>query len=118
MGEGKAKFNLNQQLPLMEQERTMCINIWRLLPSKWHMLEESPLFTHLLALASHKRDCFEEIMAKQLATIKGDFKFLSSIQNLEENILELNDYEEEVSSKMDDWSNGSTSTFPMSLAGL
>ena len=57
-------------------------------------------------------------MVEQLAIIKGDFEFLSPIQNLEENILELHGYEEEVSSKMDDWSNGSTSTFPMSLAGL
>ena len=52
-------------------------------------------------------------MVEPLATIKGDFEFLSPIQNLEENILELNGYEEEVLSKMDDWSNGSTSTFPV-----
>ena len=83
MGEEKAKFNLNQQLPLTEQERTMCIKICSLLPSKEHMLEESPLFTDLLALASHKGDYFEEIMVEPLATIKGDFEFLSLIQNLE-----------------------------------
>ena len=67
---------------------------------------------------SHRGDCFEEIVAELPAIIKGDFEFISPIQNLKENILELNGYEEEVLSKMNDWSNGSTSTFPMSLAGL
>ena len=57
-------------------------------------------------------------MAEPLATIKGDSKFLFPLQNLEEIILELNGYKEEVLSKMDDWLNGSTSTFPVSLAGL
>ena len=42
VGEEKEKFNLNQQLPLTEQERTMCIKIYSLLPSKGHMLKESP----------------------------------------------------------------------------
>ena len=32
VGEEKAKFNLNQPLPLTEQERTMCIKICSLLP--------------------------------------------------------------------------------------
>ena len=62
--------------------------------------------------------CFEEIVAKPLAIIKGDSKFLFPHQNLEEIILELNGYKEEMMSKMDDWPNGSTSTFPMSLARL
>ena len=57
-------------------------------------------------------------MAEPLATITGDYEFLFPIQTMEKIILELNDYEEEVLSKMDDWPNGSTSTFPMSLAGL
>ena len=61
---------------------------------------------------------FEEIMAEPPAIIKGDSEFLSPLQNLEEIILELNGYKKEVMSKMDDWPNGSTSTFPMSLAGL
>ena len=66
----------------------------------------------------HRGDCFEEIVAEPPAIIKGDFEFLSPLQGLKENILELNGYEEEVLSKMNDWSNGSTSTFPMSLDGL
>ena len=57
-------------------------------------------------------------MAEPPAIIKGNFEFISPIQNLKENILELNGYEEEVLSKMNHWSNGSPSTFPMSLAGL
>ena len=57
-------------------------------------------------------------MAEPPAIIKGDFEFISPIQNLKENILELNGYKEEVFSKMNDWSNGSTSTFQMILAGL
>ena len=118
VGEDKAKFNLNQPLPLTEQERTMCIKICSLLPSKWHMFEESPLIIDVLAFASHKRDCFEEIVAEPLTTIKRDNEFLFPIQTIEEIILELNGYEEELLSKMDDWSNGSTNTFPMSLAGL
>ena len=118
MGEEKAKFNLNQLLPLTEQERNMCINICSFLPLKGHMFEDSPLFIDVLAFASHKRDCFEEILAEPLVTIKGDYEFLSPIQTMEEIILELNGYEEEVLSKMDDWSNESTSTFPMSLARL
>ena len=82
------------------------------------MFEESPLFINVLAFASHKGDCFEEIVAEPLATIKEDYEFLSPIQTMEEIILELNGYEEEVLSKMDDWSNESTSTFLMSLVGL
>ena len=69
----------------------------------------------MLASAAHKGECFEEIVAKPLATIKGDFEFLSPMKEI---ILELNGYKEEVLSKMDDWPNGSTSAFPMSLAGL
>ena len=57
-------------------------------------------------------------MAEPPAIIKEDFEFLSPLQILKENILELNGYEEEVLSKMNDWSNGSTSTLPMSLARL
>ena len=57
-------------------------------------------------------------MAEPPATIKGDYEFLSPFQNLEEIILELNGYEKKVMSKMDDWSNESTSTFLMSLVGL
>ena len=82
------------------------------------MFEESPFLIDLLASAAHKGDYFEEIVVEPLATMKGDSKFLFPLQNLEEIILELNGYKEEVLSKMDDWPNGSTSTFPMSLAGL
>ena len=57
-------------------------------------------------------------LAKPPAIIKVDFEFFSPLQGLKENILELNGYEEEVLSKMNDWSNGSTSTFPISLARL
>ena len=67
---------------------------------------------------SHRGDCFEEIVAEPPSIIKGHFEFISPIQNLKENIFELNGYEEEVLSKMNDWPNGSTSTFSMSLAGL
>ena len=67
---------------------------------------------------SHKGDCFEEIVAEPPATIKWDYEFLSPLQNLEEIILELSGYEEEVLSKMDEWPNGSTSTFSMSLGRL
>ena len=101
VGEEKAKFNLHQPLPLTEQERTMCRKFCSLLSSKGHMFDQSPL-----------------IVAEPPATIKGDYEFLSPLQNMEEIILELNGYKEEVMSKMDDWPNGSTSTFPMSLAGL
>ena len=83
VGEKKAKFNLNQPLPLTEQERTMRIKICSFLPSKGHMFEESPLFIDVLAFASHKGDCFEEIMAKPLATMRGDYEFLSPIQTME-----------------------------------
>ena len=82
------------------------------------MFEESPFLIDVLASVAHKGDCFEEIVAEPLATIKGDSKLLFPLQNLEEIILELNGYKEEVMFKMDDWSNGSTSTFPMSLARL
>ena len=51
---------------------------------------------------SHRGDYFEEIVAEPPAIIKGDFKFISPIQNLKENILELNGYKEEVLSKMND----------------
>ena len=82
------------------------------------MFEKSPLSINVFASASYKGDCFEEIMAEPPATIKGDYEFLSPFQRLEEIILELNGCEKKVLSKMDDWSNGSTSTFPMSLIGL
>ena len=82
------------------------------------MFEESPFLIDVLTSAAHKGNCFEEIVAEPLATIKGDYEFLSPLQNLEEVILELNGYKEEVLSKMDDLSNGSTNTFSMSLAGL
>ena len=72
----------------------------------------------MFASASHKGDCFEEIVAEPHATIKGDFEFLSPLQNLEELILKLNGYKEELLSKMDDWPNGSITTFLMSLARL
>ena len=118
MGEEKAKFNLHQPLPLTEQERTMCRNFCNLLQSKGHKFEQSPLSINVFTSTSHRGDCFEEIVAKPPAIIKGHFEFISQIQNLKKNILELNGYEEEVLSKMNDWSNGSSSTFPMSLVGL
>ena len=118
VGEEKAKFNLHHPLPLTEQERTMCRKFCSLLPSKGHMFEQSPLSINVFAFASHKGGYFEEIVAKPPATIKGDYGFLSPLQSLEEIILELNDCEKKVLSKMDDWSSGSISTFPMSLAGL
>ena len=74
--------------------------------------------SHRCACTAHKGNCFEEIVAEPLATIKGNSEFIFPLQHLEEIILELNGYKEEVMSKMDDWPNGSTSTFPMSLAGL
>ena len=118
VGEEKARFNLNQPLPLTEQERIMCIKICSLLPSKGHMFEESPFIIEVLAFASRKGDYFEEIVAEPLATIKGDYEFLFRFQIMEEIIFELNGYEEEVLSNMDDWPNRSTSTFPMSIAVL
>ena len=118
MGEEKAKFNLHQPLPLTVQERAMCRKFCSLLQSKEHKFEQSPLSINVFTSTSHRGDCFEEIVAEPPAIIKGDFEFLSPLQSLKENILELNGYEEEVLSKMNDWSNGSTSTFPMSLAGL
>ena len=118
VGEEKAKFNLHQPLPLTEQERTMCRKFCSLLQSKGHKFEQSPLSINVFTSTSHRGDCFEEIMAEPPAIIKGDFEFLSPLQSLKENILKLNGYEEEVLSKMNDWPNGSTSTFPMSLAGL
>ena len=102
VGEEKAKFNLNQPLPLKEQERTICIKICSLFPSRGYMFEESPFLIDVLASAAHKGDCFEEIVVEPLATIKGDYEFLSPLQNLEQVILELNGYKEEVLSKMDD----------------
>ena len=57
-------------------------------------------------------------MDEPLAIIKGDYEFLFPIQTIEEIIFELNGYEEEVLSKMDDWPNGSIITFPMSLVRL
>ena len=118
VGEEKAKVNLHQPLPLTEQERTMCRKFYSLLPSKGHMFEQSPLSINVFASASHKGDCFEEIVAEPRAAIKGDYEFLSPLQMLEEIILELNGCEKKVLSKMDDWSNGNTNTFPMSLVRL
>ena len=118
VGEEKAKFNLHQPLPLTEQERAMCRKFCSLLQSKGHKFEQSPLSINVFTSTSHRGDCFEEIVAEPPAIIKGDFEFLSPLQSRKENILELNGYEEKVLSKMNDWSNGSTGTFPMSLAGL
>ena len=118
MGEEKAKFNLHQLLPLTEQERAMCRKFCSLLQSKGHMFEQSPLSINVFTSTSHRGDRFEEIVAEPPAIIKGDFEFLSPLQNLEEIILDLNGYEKKVLSRMDDWSIGSISTFPMSLAGL
>ena len=75
------------------------------------MFEQSPLSINVFASPSHKGNYFEEIVVEPPATIKGDFEFLSSLQSLEEIILKLNGCEKKVLSKMDDWSNGSTSTF-------
>ena len=69
------------------------------------MFEESPFLIDVLAFVAHKGDYFGEIRTKPLAIIKGDSKFLFLLQNLEEIILELNGYKEEVLSKMDDWPN-------------
>ena len=118
VGEEKAKFNLHQPLPLTEQERSMCRKFCSLLQSKGHMFEQSSLSINVFTSTSHRGDCFEEIVAEPPAIIKGDFEFISPIKNLKENILELNGYKDEVLSKMNDWPNGSTSTFPMSPAGL
>ena len=57
------------------------------------MFEQSPLNINVFAFASHKGDCFEEIVAEPLATIKGDYEFIFPVQNLEEIILKLNGYE-------------------------
>ena len=75
MGEEKAKFNLNQPLPLTKQDITMCIKICSLLPSKGCMFEESSFIIDVLAFASHKEDYFEEIVVEPLAIIKGDYEF-------------------------------------------
>ena len=90
--EEKAKFNLYQPLPLTEQERAMCRKFCSLLQSKGHKFEQSPLSINVFTSTSHRGDCFEEIVAEPPATIKGDFEFISPIQNLKENILELNGY--------------------------
>ena len=118
MGEEKVKFNLHQLLPLTEQEKSMCRKFCTLLQSKGHKFEQSPLSINVFTSISHRGDCFEEVVVEPPAIIKGDFEFLSPLKSLKENILELNGYEEEVLSKMNDWSNGSTSTFPMSLSRL
>ena len=118
VGEEKAKFNLHQPLPLTDQERAMCRKFCSLLQSKGHMFKQSPLTINVFTSTSHRGDCFEEIVVEPPSIIKEDFEFLSLLQILKENIFELNGYEEEVLSKMNDWSNGSTSTFPMSLVGL
>ena len=83
LGKVKDKFNLNQPLPLTEQERTMCTKICSLLPSKGYMFEESPFLIDVLASTSHKGDCFEEIVAGPPSKIKGDYEFLFPLQNLE-----------------------------------
>ena len=105
MGEEKAKFNLNQPLPLMKQERTMCRKFYILVLSKGHMFEQSPLSINVFASASHKGDCFEEIVAEPPTIIKGDYESLPPFQTMEEITLELNGYEKKVLSKMDHWSN-------------
>ena len=87
MGEEKAKFNLNQPLPLTEQERTMCMKVCSLLPSKWYIFEQSPFLIDVLAFATHKRDCFEEIVAEPLATIKGDSCFFHFFKILKKSSL-------------------------------
>ena len=109
-GEEKAKFDLHQTLPLMKQERAMCRKFSSLLQLKGHMFEQSPLSINVFTSTSHRGDYFEEIVAEPPTIIKRDFEFISRIQNLKENILELNGYKEEVLSKMNDWPNGSTST--------
>ena len=48
------------------------------------MFEEPPFLIDVLASAAHKGDYFEEIVAEPLAIIKGDYEFLSPLQNLEE----------------------------------
>ena len=58
VGEEKAKFNLNQPLPLTKKERTMCTKICSLLPSKGYMFEESPFLIDVFASAAHKGDFF------------------------------------------------------------
>ena len=73
VGDEKAKFNLNQSLPLTEQERTMCTKICSLLPSRGYMFEESSFLIDVLASTAYKRNYFEEIVAEPLTTIKGDF---------------------------------------------
>ena len=118
VGEEKAKFNLHQPLPLTEQERAMCRKFCSLLQSKGHKFEQSPLSINVFTSTSHREDCFEEIVAESPSIVKGDFEFISPLQSLKQNILELNGYEEEVLFKMNDWLNGSTSTFPMSIARL
>ena len=102
VGEEKEKFNLHQPLPLTEQERAMCRKFCNLLQSKGHKFEQSPLSINVFTSTSHGEDCFEEIVAEPPAIIKGDFEFLSPLQSLKENILELNGYEEEVLFKMND----------------
>ena len=102
----------------MEQERAMCRKFCSLLQSKGHMFEQSPLSIHVFTSTSHRGDYFEESVTEPPAIIIGDFEFISPMQNPKENILELNGYKEEVLSKMNDWPNGSTSPFPMSLVGL
>ena len=82
VGEEKAKFNLHQPLPLMEQERAMCIKFYSLLQSKGHKFEQSPLSINVFTSTSHRGDCFEEIVTKPPAIIKGDFEFLSPLQSL------------------------------------
>ena len=82
------------------------------------MFEQSSLSINVFASASHKEDYFEEIVAEPPATNKGDYEFLSPLQSLEEIIIEMNGCEKKVLSNIDDWLKGSTSTFPMSLAGL
>ena len=57
------------------------------------MFEESQFLIDVLASASHKEDCFEEIVAEPPSTIKWDSEFLFPLQNLEEIILELKGYE-------------------------
>ena len=46
------------------------------------MFEESPLIIDVLPFASHKGDCFKEIVVELLSTIKRDYEFLFPIQTM------------------------------------
>ena len=72
VGEEKAKFNLNQPLPLTEQERTMCTKICSLLPSRGYMFEESPFLIDVLASAEHiKKTVLKKLWLNHKPQLKG-----------------------------------------------